>query len=86
MGTNGRVPLRADRGLDLLQPSAIRFLFMKVDEIFKKIDSAEMRYKAALEKLEGNINQGSIDGIIKEVTAAHEEILAALKMYSEAVK
>jgi hypothetical protein len=45
-----------------------------------------MRYKAALGKLEGNVNQGSIDGIIKEVTAAQEEILAALKMYSEAVK
>jgi hypothetical protein len=45
-----------------------------------------VRYKAALANLEGNVNQGSIDSIVKEVIAAHEEILTALKMDMETVK
>ncbi len=59
---------------------------MNVEEIFKTIDGAEMRYKQAISKLEGCINQATIENIIQELTKAHEEIVAALRMYADTVK
>ena len=62
-----------------------KLFFMKIEEIFKKIDGAEMRYKIALGKLEGNANPAAIENIINELTKAHEEIVAALRMYTESI-
>ena len=59
---------------------------MNVEEIFKTIDGAEMRYKQAMTKLEGCVNPTTIDNIIQELTKAHGEIVAALRMYAETVK
>jgi hypothetical protein len=58
---------------------------MKIEEIFKKIDGAEMRYRVALGKLEGSANPASVENIIKELTKAHEEIVSALRMYTGSI-
>lgn len=59
---------------------------MNVEEIFKTIDGAEMRYKQAISKLEGCTNRQTIENIIGELTKAHEEIVTALRMYAETAK
>lgn len=51
---------------------------MNVEEIFKNIDGAEVRYEQAISKLEGCTNRATVENIIQELTKAHEEIVAAL--------
>jgi cell division FtsZ-interacting protein ZapD len=60
--------------------------FMNVEEIFKTIDGAEMRYKQTISKLEGCVDQATIENIIQDLTKAHGEIVAALRMYAEKTK
>jgi hypothetical protein len=67
-------------------PFSIRFCLMNVEEIFKNIDGAEMRYKRAISKLEGCVHPATIENIIQELTTAHGEIVAALRAYAEMVK
>ena len=64
---------------DRFPPSSTEFRFMDVEKIFKKIDGAEMRYKQAISKLERCTYRETIENIIRDLTKAHEEIVAAVR-------